>query len=156
MEQATFDHPTDWRAALYKAINTDTRQLDWFDVDLSESIAHEQVCTDRLKSLLVSSPLVRIRLLLQSDTFFWQHCTRLASLQLVYGHAFEIRVVDESDMHPAETFLLVDQGVVRRFHPDAHRGEYSTDGRARALCRQTFHSMWQRAQVAQSGRRLGI
>lgn len=156
MEAIQFDHADGWRAAMQVALAEDTRAIDWFDVDLSESIAHEVAAAERIKALLASSPLVRVRLLLHDDKFFWRYCQRLVLLQQVYGHAFELRLTSEADRHPAETFLLTDVSVVRRFHPDSHRGEASEDGRQRALCRQAFHLMWQHAQPAQEGRRLGI
>jgi hypothetical protein len=156
MDTTQFDHAEGWRAALLAALAEDTRNIDWFDVDLSESVAHEVAATERIKTLLASSPLTRVRLLLHDDKFFWRHCQRLVLLQQTYGHAFEIRLTSEADRHPAETFLLMDRSVVRRFHPDSHRGESSEDGRQKAICRQAFHLMWQHAQPAQEGRRLGI
>jgi len=156
MDTLVFDTQEGMQAAQFAVLQTAVRSLDWFDTDLSETRAHEQAYADAIRTMLTASRIAHARLLLISDTHFWRHCTQLNGLLRIYGHVFEVRLLDEGDRNGAERFLLSDTAVARRFHADAYRGEASEDGQARALCRQRFESMWARAHLPREGRQLSI
>ena len=156
MDTIAFDSQEGLQAAQHTVLLTAHKTLDWFDTDLSDTLAHEPAYAEAIQAMFAASGLARARLLLISDTYFWRHCTHLSGLLRKYGHAFEVRLLDESDRGATERFLLTDSATARRFHADAYRGEASEEGRTRALCRQRFESMWSRAHLPHEGRQLGI
>lgn len=143
-------------AAQAAVIADATPRLDWLDGDLSDTIASGSECADQFRRILQVSSLSRIRVLLHDDSYFWRRCQRIASLLNIYGHVFEIRLVGEAQRGDEQRFLLSPACALRRFHPDALRGEASTSGRVMAQCRQHFDALWERAEPTREGRRLGI
>ncbi|HEY9104820.1 hypothetical protein [Chitinimonas sp.] len=156
MSELVFQDLDTYRSQLAQALAEASRSLDWLDGDLAETGAQDAANAASVRTLLASSNLARVRLLLHSDAWFWRFCPRLIELQNIYGHAFEIRLLSEADADTAERFLLTDKSVVRRFHPDAARGEASSVGRTMAVCRQQFDLLWLRAEPPSEGRRLFI
>jgi hypothetical protein len=156
MEDRLFQTLDEYADAQIGLIEDSRRAIDWLDHNLSETVAAMPAIADVIRGLLASSPLARVRLLLENDAWFWRFCPRLIAVRDIYGHAFEIRVLDEADRPLGEHLLMSERGVIRRFHPDAMRGELSANGRVMSLARQRFESLWQRAHTASSGRRLGI
>ncbi|GAB3264406.1 DUF7931 domain-containing protein [Chitinimonas naiadis] len=156
MNDLAFEDLNTYRDELTKVMAGATRSVSWLDGDLAETGAHEQANAQALRHLLAGSPQARVRLLLLSESWFWRYCPRLVELLNTYGHAFSIRTLSESDSNTPDRFLLTDNAVVRRFHPENPRGETSIQGRTMAQCHQEFELFWQRAEPAGEGRRLFI
>ncbi|MFC4161501.1 DUF7931 domain-containing protein [Chitinimonas lacunae] len=156
MTTRPFDTLEQYRVEIQFALQQAARRVDWFDIDLSAAGAAERASADALKRMLAGSRLARVRLLLHDDNYFHRHCPRLASLLAVYGHAFEVRLIDDSHKTERENWLLADGLLVRRYHADAMRGEATSEGRTIAGCRQRFESMWEIAVPPSEGRRLFI
>lgn len=156
MSDIRFETLGDYQQQLGLALAGATRRVDWFDMTMAEVGLELADRAESLRQMLAGSALARVRLLVFEDDWFWRHGAGVAALMTTYGHVMELRVADECDRLPGEQFLLTDQVVVRRFHPDTLRGVASDDARSRILCQQQFDSMWPRAQPAASGRRLYI
>lgn len=156
MTTRTFDTIEQYRVELQMALGQAERRIDWFDVDLSMLGASDRAAADAFRRTLAGSRLARIRVLLHEPEHFHRRCPLLAALLGTYGHAFELRVIDDSHKTEKETWLIADDTTVRRFHADALRGETTEQGRTRALYGQRFESMWAIATPPTEGRRLFI
>lgn len=156
MNVQAFDSLIEYQQLTRQVLAAAQRRICWFDADLAETGIDSVECAELIHVFLAQSRLSRMQILLADDLWFWRKCPRLGQLLRQYGHAFEIRRLNEVDWPVGEAFLLTEGAVLRRFRQESPRGELSAGGTSHALCRQRFEDLWQRAEPASEGRQLHI
>jgi hypothetical protein len=157
-ETTPFDTPSDYAAALDRALALAAHEILVFDDNLALGNWGSVARVEMLRQFLLSHRRARLQIVVHETRHIEQSLPRLTGLLRPLSHKFEILKTIGEGRNARDGFTLVDnRHLVHRFHFDTKRGELSLDDpRKTAVLRERYNEILGFTESGVNATQLGL